>query len=66
MDREHYDRILRLLDVLVDARIYAGAEFEALANERNYKDAQIFETIRDELRAQIKTVTEYKEVLKGE
>ena len=57
---EHYNRINHLLGSLGDARIYAGAEFEACCNEGNYDKAVYFSNIRDTLAAQINVLEDYR------
>ena len=47
--KEHMKRIEELVDAVETARIIAGAEMNALCNEREYKKAAIFETTRDML-----------------
>lgn len=47
--KEHIQRIEELIDAVETARIIAGAEMNALCNEREYKKAVIFETTRDML-----------------
>ena len=57
---EHYDRINHLLGALGDAKIYAGAEFEACCNDGDYPRAVYFESIRDTLATQIKVLEDYQ------
>lgn len=47
--KEHMKRIEELVDAVETARIIAGAEMNALCNEREYKKAAIFETTRNML-----------------
>lgn len=52
MEKEHRERIDHLIDAIDEARIYAGAEFEALCNEKKFETAEMFCMIRDVLKAQ--------------
>lgn len=54
-----------LINELRTARIYAGAEFEKLCNEKNMEEALIFQNMRDALQAQIEVVERYKEFKKN-
>ena len=56
---EHKDRLIRLLDAISDARIYAGAEFEALCNDGKHEEAVIFELMRDTLQSQRVVLSDY-------
>lgn len=47
--KEHIKRIEDLVDAIDTARIIAGAEMNALCNEREHKKAAIFETARNQL-----------------
>lgn len=47
--KEHIQRIEDLVDTVETARIIAGAEMNALCNEREYKKAAVFETTRNML-----------------
>ena len=47
--KEHMKRIEDLIDTVETARIIAGAEMNALCNEREFKKAVIFEKTRDML-----------------
>ena len=47
--KEHMKRIEDLVDTVETARIIAGAEMNALCNEREHKKAAIFETTRNML-----------------
>ena len=59
MTKEHYERVQHLLDALSEAKIYAGAEFEALCNEKDYKSAYMFCLLRDTLQAERVVVADY-------
>lgn len=60
IDDVHYARINNLLGALGDARIFAGAEFEACCNEGDYVKAVYFSSIRDNLAAQIRVLEDYR------
>ena len=55
----HKERVLHLRDTLLEAKIYAGAEFEVLCNDGEHKEAVIFELIRDTLQAQRVVLSDY-------
>ena len=59
MTKEHNERLLQLLDALSEAKIYAGAEFEALCNEKNYESAYMFNMLRDTLQAERVVIADY-------
>lgn len=59
MDNDHKTRVLRVISALSEAKIYAGAEFEALCNEGDYKTAYMFEMLRDVLNAQRIIVSDF-------
>ena len=59
MTKEHNERLLHLLDALSEAKIYAGAEFEALCNEKNYESAYMFNMLRDTLQAERVVIADY-------
>ena len=59
----HQERIEHLLEALKEARIYAGAEFEACCNEMEHGRAIYFSSIRDMLATHIRTLGSYQCVL---
>ena len=65
MDEEHQNRILHLLDALSTAKIYAGAEMEALCNEKDFNSACTFNLVRDTLQTEITVVSDYLEMNGG-
>lgn len=54
----HYN-IKILLDNLESARIYAGAEFERLCNNKQFVDASVFQSIRDNIAQNIQFLQSY-------
>lgn len=57
---EHCDRVNHLLEALEEARIFAGAEFEALCNDNEHIRAVYFSSLRDMLATYIKSTEDYK------
>ncbi len=45
---------------IMEARILAGAEMERLCNEKKYLDASIFQSVRDNMAANIQLLTTYE------
>lgn len=62
---EHQERIGHLLEALKEARIYAGAEFEACCNENEYSRAIYFSGFRDVLATYIRSLEDYKNVFQS-
>ena len=56
---EHKERIPHLLDAVSEAKIYAGAEFEALCNEQKFEEATMFCLLRDLMQAQRVVLSDY-------
>lgn len=54
--------LIELLDSLETARIFAGAEMERLCNENKYKEALVFEAVRDNLANNIQLLTDYEAI----
>ena len=52
--------VMRLKDAIMEARILAGAEMERLCNENNYLEASIFQSVRDNMAANIQTLQTYE------
>lgn len=63
---EHQARIEHLLEALKEARIYAGAEFEACCNEMEHGRAIYFSGFRDMLATYIRSLEDYQCILKQE
>lgn len=63
---EHYTRINHLLEALQEARIYAGAEFEACCNEMDHGSAVYFSGFRDILATYIRSLEDYLTILTKE
>ena len=59
MSNDIKDKIELLLDSIETSRIYAGATFEALCNDKNHEDAVLFCMIRDSLKVQADTLRDY-------
>ena len=57
---EHYERISLLTEAIKEARIYAGAEFEACCNEGDYPRAIYFSGFRNMLATYIKQLEDYQ------
>lgn len=55
-----------LLDSLETARIYAGAEFERLCNNKQHVDACVFQSIRDSIAQNIQLLQSYAHCAKSE
>lgn len=55
-DYEKKQRIKQIKDSIETARIFTGAMFEALANNKENKDALLFAHFRDELKNIINTM----------
>ena len=53
-----YD-VIKLLDDLESARIYAGAEFERLCNNNQHIEACVFQSIRDSIAQNIQLLQSY-------
>ena len=53
-----YD-VIKLLDDLESARIYAGAEFERLCNNNQHIEACVFQSIRDSIAQNIQLLKSY-------
>lgn len=51
--------MMALLDNLETARIYAGAEFERLCNNKQHIDACVFQSIRDSIAQNIQLLQSY-------
>ena len=66
MTKEHIERISHLLEMMESAEIYAGAEFEALCNDGNYLESEIFYMIRDVLKAQRAVINDYFSIKQGD
>lgn len=66
MNEEQYqlETTEHLIDALEGARIVAGARFEQECKNKSYVDAVFFESIRDRLASEIKTVKDYKRIRK--
>lgn len=52
--------VMRLKDAIMEARILAGAEMERLCNEKNYLEASIFQSVRDNMAANIQMLEAYE------
>jgi hypothetical protein len=65
MNDKHRTRIEALLEALKEARIYAGAEFEACCNENEYSRAIYFSGFRDVLATYISSLEDYKSVFQS-
>lgn len=63
---EHIKDIAELIDTIEAARIFAGAEFESLCNEKNYVKAELFCMVRDQLQAQATVLKDYLIILPNE
>lgn len=63
---EHYARINHLLEALQEARIYAGAEFEACRNDMEHGRAIYFSAFRDMLATYIHSLEDYLTILTKE
>ena len=61
---EHYNRINHLIESLKEARIYAGAEFEACCNEGEHSRAIYFSGFRDMLATYITSLEDYQQLIK--
>ncbi len=61
---EHSDRIEHLLESLKEARIYAGAEFEACCNDGEHSRAIYFSGFRDMLATHIRSLEDYQYLIK--
>lgn len=55
-----------LLDSLETARIYAGAEFERLYNNKQHVDACVFQSIRDSIAQNIQLLQSYAHCAESE
>lgn len=62
---EHQERIEHLLEAIKEARIYAGAEFEACCNENEYSRAIYFSGFRDVLATYIRSLEDYKSIFQS-
>lgn len=58
--------MMALLDNLETARIYAGAEFERLCNNKQYIDACVFQSIRDSIAQNIQLLQSYAHCTESE
>lgn len=58
--------MMALLDNLETARIYAGAEFERLGNNKQYIDACVFQSIRDSIAQNIQLLQSYAHCTESE
>lgn len=57
---DHYSRINHLIEALQEARIYAGAEFEACCNEGEHSRAIYFGGFKEMLATYIKSLEDYQ------
>lgn len=60
------DYMMELLDNLETARIYAGAEFERLCNNKQHIDACVFQSIRDSIAQNIQLLQSYAHCTESE
>ncbi len=63
---EHQAKVSNILSALKEARIFAGAEFEACCNEMEHSRAIYFSGLRGQLAAYIKSLEDYKYLLDQE